>query len=61
MHNRLEEVSSKFWDRSPSLYIACMTWGLGLVFLHQMIISAALLAAMWILARHEGWRKGKRQ
>jgi hypothetical protein len=48
-----DKWSGVFWDAHPSVYV-------GLYFLHQLLISAVLLIALWILARHEGWRRGRR-
>jgi hypothetical protein len=60
MHDQMERFSSKFWDRSPSVYVGCITFGLGAWFIHQFIMSALLITAIIILARHEGWRRGQR-
>ena len=58
----------KFWDAHPSTYIALITWGtmaltaqptIGSILVH-IVLSTALLTALVLSARHEGWRKGKR-
>ncbi len=58
VHDKLEAVSARFWNQNPSIYLACTSWGVGIIFLHQFLISTALLVALWLCARHEGWRKG---
>ena len=60
LRNKFDLISGRIWDGHPSVYVACLAWGMGLYFLHQLIISGVLLLALWILARHEGWRKGRR-
>jgi hypothetical protein len=59
LHDKLDGISSAFWDKNPSIYVACAAWGVGSIFLHQFIMSTLLLAVLWLLARHEGWRKGR--
>lgn len=59
IHRHLDRVSGRFWNKQPSIYVACATWGVGSIFIHQFILSTVLIAAIVLLARHEGWRKGK--
>jgi hypothetical protein len=59
LHDRLDLISNKFWDRHPSIYVACATWGVGSIFIHQFVLSTVLITAIVLLARHEGWRKGR--
>jgi hypothetical protein len=61
LHMLLEAspLANWFFSKNPSIYVACIAFGLGSIFLHQFLMSGSLLLTMWILARHEGWRKGQ--
>jgi hypothetical protein len=59
LHDCLDRISDKFWNKHPSIYVACATWGVGSIFIHQFVMSTILIAAIVVLARHEGWRRGR--
>jgi hypothetical protein len=67
LHRYLDKFSKKFWDKHPSVYVTLAAWGVmaltaepnfGSIMVH-LTLSTTFLLAIVLLARHEGWRKGR--